>query len=84
MYIKEFKIPTWNELLGIKDKVRFRFIYKRKDGSFTKTSIYTIVNNQLLFAEDIPYVESYLSVNYIIGNDDLVGIEVLEWGDRIY
>ena len=43
MNIKELKIPTWNELLGIEDNVRFRFVYKHS----IKSSIYTIMNNKL-------------------------------------
>ena len=54
MNIKELKIPTWNELLGIEDNVRFRFIYEH----FMKSNIYIIINNKLLYAEDIPYEES--------------------------
>ena len=45
MNIKELKIPTWNELLGIEDNVRFRFIYEH----FMKSNIYIIINNKLLF-----------------------------------
>ena len=36
MNIKELKIPTWNELLGIEDNVRFRFIYEH----FMKSNIF--------------------------------------------
>ena len=72
MNIKELKIPTWNELLGIEDNVRFRFIYEH----FIKSSIYTIINNKLLYAEDIPYEKSCIYANNVI-SDKLVGIEIL-------
>ena len=72
MYIKELKIPTWNELLGIEDNVRFRVIYEH----FMKSNIYTIMNNKLLYAEDIPYEESYKYANEVI-SDKLVGIEIV-------
>ena len=44
MNIKELKIPTWNELLGIEDNVRFRFVYEH----FMKSDIYTIINYYML------------------------------------
>ena len=72
MYIKELKIPTWNELLGIKDNVRFRFVYEHS----IKSSIYTIMHNKLLYAEDIPYEESCIFANKVM-SDKLVGIEIL-------
>lgn len=72
MYIKELKIPTWNELLGIEDNVRFRFVYEHS----IKSSIYTIMHNKLLYAEDIPYEESYKYANEVI-SDKLVGIEIV-------
>ena len=72
MHIKELKIPTWNELLGIEDNVRFRFVYEH----FMKSNIYTIMNNKLLYAEDIPYEESYIYANNVI-SDKLIGIEIL-------
>ena len=72
MNIKELKIPTWNELLGIEDNVRFRFVYEHS----IKSSIYTIMNNKLLYAEDISYEESYIYANNVI-SDKLVGIEIL-------
>ena len=72
MIKKELKISTWNELLGIEDNVRFRFVYEH----FMKSSIYTIINNKLLYAEDIPYEESCIYANNVI-SDKLVGIEIL-------
>lgn len=72
MNIKELKIPTWNELLGIEDNVRFRFVYEHS----IKSSIYTIMHNKLLYAEDIPYEESYKYANEVI-SDKLVGIEIV-------
>lgn len=78
MSIKELKIPTWNELLGIEDNVRFRFVYQysMKSNIYTMSSIYMIMNNKLLYAEDIPYEESYIYANDVI-YDKLVGIEIL-------
>ena len=70
MNIKELKIPTWNELLGIEDNIRFRFVYEH----FMKSNIYIIINNKLLYAEDIPYEESYKYANEVI-SDKLVGKE---------
>ena len=70
--IKELKIPTWNELLGIEDNVRFRFVYEHS----IKSSIYTIMHNKLLYAEDIPYEESYKYANEVI-SDKLIGIEIV-------
>ena len=72
MNIKELKITTWNELLGIEDNVRFRFIYEH----FMKSNIYIIINNKLLYAEDIPYEESCIFANKVM-SDKLVGIEIL-------
>ena len=72
MNIKELKIPTWNELLGIEDNVRFRFVYEHS----IKSSIYTIMHNKLLYAEDIPYEESYKYANEVI-SDKLIGIEIV-------
>ena len=72
MIKKELKIPTWNELLGIEDNVRFRFVYEHS----IKSSIYTIMHNKLLYAEDIPYEESYKYANEVI-SDKLVGIEIV-------
>ena len=72
MHIKELKIPTWNELLGIEDNVRFRFVYEH----FMKSNLYTIINNKLLYAEDIPYEESYKYANEVISHKS-VGIELV-------
>ena len=72
MNIKELKIPTWNELLGIEDNIRFRFVYEH----FMKSNIYIIINNKLLYAEDIPYEESYKYANEVI-SDNLIGIEIV-------
>lgn len=71
MNIKELKIPTWNELLGIEDNIRFRFVYEH----YMKSNLYTIINNKLLYAEDIPYEESYKYANEVI-SDKLIGIEI--------
>ena len=71
MIKKKLKIPTWNELLGIEDNVRFRFVYEH----FMKSNLYTIINNKLLYAEDIPYEESYKYANEVI-SDKLIGIEI--------
>ena len=72
MNTKELKIPTWNELLGIEDNIRFRFVYEH----FMKSNIYIIINNKLLYAEDIPYEESYKYANEVI-SDNLIGIEIV-------
>ena len=41
-----------------------------------KSNIYIIINNKLLYAEDIPYEESYKYANEVI-SDKLVGIEIV-------
>ena len=77
--IKEMKVPTLNEILGIEDKVRFKFLYRNKlyKNRIAKSCTYTIINNKLLFADDIPYVLSCLFLNQLY-DEDLIGIETID------
>lgn len=77
--IKEIKIPTLNEVLGIEDGVRFKFIYKDKscENGIVKSHTYMIFNNKLLYADDIPYTPSCLFLNQLY-DEDLIGIETID------
>ena len=77
--IKEMKVPTLNEILGIEDKVRFKFLYRNKlyKNRIAKSCTYTIINNELLFADDIPYVLSCLFLNQLY-DENLIGIEIVD------
>ena len=77
--IKEMKVPTLNEILGIEDKVRFKFLYRNKlyKNRIAKSCTYTIINNELLFADDIPYTPSYLFLNQLY-DENLIGIEIVD------
>ncbi len=79
MNTKEIKVPTLNEILGIEDRVRFKFLYRDKfyKNRITKSYTYTIINNKLLFAEDIPYALSCLFLNDFY-NENLIGIETID------
>lgn len=77
--IKEIKVPTLNEILGIEDGVRFKFLYRDKlyKNRITKSCTYTIINNKLLFADDIPYVLSCLFLNQLY-DENLIGVETID------
>ena len=77
--IKEIKVPTLNEILGIEDRVRFKFLYRNKlyKNRIAKSCTYTIINNKLLFADDIPYTPSCLLLNEFY-NENLIGIEIVD------
>ena len=77
--IKEMKVPTLNEILGIEDRVRFKFLYRDKlyENGITKSCTYTIINNELLYADDIPYTSSYLFLNQL-NDENLIGIEIID------
>ena len=77
--IKEIKVPTLNEILGIEDRVRFKFLYRDKlyKNGIRKSCTYTIVNNELLFADDIPYAPSCLFLNQLY-DENLIGIEIVD------
>ena len=77
--IKEIKVPTLNEILGIEDRVRFKFLYRNKlyKNRIAKSCTYTIINNELLYADDIPCTPSCLFLNQLY-DEDLRGIEIID------
>lgn len=77
--IKEIKVPTLNKILEIEDGVRFKFVYKNKlcENVIAKTCTYTIINNELFFADDIPYTLSCLFLNNFY-DENLIGIEIID------
>lgn len=79
--IKMINLPTLNEILGIEDGVRFKFLYRdRTDGykdNILETCVYVIKNNKLLYAEDIPYSLSNFSINNLY-DKELMGIKTID------